>query len=168
MTKRGLKAIILAACSGAAISTALADPMKIEAVLAPKEQIRLDFADGSKHFLLLSKREGRAGGSGPLVGAMVTEYGRHDIVPGVAGDASGYLVFVAPNGDIAYVKWLVRAIFVSGPGGKPVLLDNGVWEMAGGTGKFKGSKGAGILHIKATSPTDRNYILEGEIVSGPE
>ena len=35
-----------------------------------------------------------------------------------SGDAGGYLVFTAPQGDIAYVKWLVRAVFVPGQGGK--------------------------------------------------
>lgn len=46
------------------------------------------------------------------------------------------------------------------------LRDNGVWEVVGGTGKFKGLKGAGMLHIKPVSPTDRNFILEGELVPG--
>jgi hypothetical protein len=160
-----MKAIIVAACFGAGISAAVAAPIKVEAVLVPKEQIRLDFAEGSKQFVLMSKREGKAAGSGPLVGAAVTEYGLHDIVPGASGNANGYLTFTAPDGDIAYVKWLVRAVFVAGPGGKPTLLDNGVWEVVGGTGKFKGLKGAGSLHIKPVSATDRNYILEGELVS---
>jgi hypothetical protein len=87
-------------------------------------------------------------------------------VPGVGGDPSGYLVFTAKDGDIAYVKWLVRAVFVPGPEGKTILLDNGVWEVVGGTGKFEGLRGAGTLHIKALSPTDRNFILDGEIVQG--
>lgn len=75
-----------------------AAPMKIEAVLTPKEQIRLDFVDGSKHFVLMVKREGKAIGQGPLGGTEVTEYGQHDIVPGVGGDPSGYLVFTAAEG----------------------------------------------------------------------
>src|SRR5688500_17264532 len=103
----------------ASVGAAAAAPIKVEAVLVPKEQIRLDFAEGSKQFVLMSKREGKAAGSGPLVGASVTEYGLHDIVPGASGNANGYLVFTAPEGDIAYVKWLVRAVFVAGPGGKP-------------------------------------------------
>jgi hypothetical protein len=49
-----------------------------------------------------------------------------------------------------------------------MLLDNGVWEVIGGTGNFKGLKGAGILHIKPVSATDRNFILEGEIVPASE
>jgi hypothetical protein len=166
MKQANLKAITLAACIGAATAGALAGPVKVEAVLAPKEQIRLDFAGGSKQFFLLTKREGKAAGSAPLAGAAVTEYGRHDIVPGASGDAGGYLVFTAPDGDVAYLKWLVRAVFVPGPGGKPALLDNGVWEVVAGTGKFKELKGAGRLNIKPVSATDRNYILEGELAGG--
>ena len=155
----------LLALLGAVLSPAVAAPVKLEAVLAPREQTRLDFADGSKRFVLMVKREGKATGNGPLVGTTVTEYGRHDVVPGSAGDASGYLVFTAPDGDTAYAKWAVRAVFVPGPEGKAVLLDNGVWEVVGGTGKFKALKGAGRLNIRPTSPTDRNYILEGELVA---
>jgi hypothetical protein len=138
--------------------------VKLEAVMSPKEQIQLDFADGSKHFVLMVKREGKATGEGVLAGAIVTEYGRHDITPGVGGDPSGYLVFTVPGGDIAYVKWLVRAVFVPGLDGKPMLLDNGVWEVVSGTGKLKGAKGAGTLHIKSVSPTDRKFILDGDLV----
>lgn len=153
---------------GACVSVALAAPMKIDAVVTTKEQIRLDFADGSKHFVAMVRREGKATGQGPLAGTAVTEYGRHDVVPGVGGDPSGYLVFTAADGGVAYVKWLVRAVFVPGPDGKPALLDNGVWEVVGATGKFKGLQGAGTLHIKSVSPTDRNFILEGELVPGVE
>lgn len=58
----------------------------------PKEQIKRDFKDGSGHFVLMVKREGNASGTGLLNGAQILEYGRHDIVLGVAGDPSGYLV----------------------------------------------------------------------------
>ena len=159
-----MKRAFITAAFCMAASSALAAPIKLEAVLSPKEQIRLDFAEGSKQFVLMSKREGKAQGSGPLVGAVVTEYGLHDIVPGTSGNANGYLVFTAADGDVAYVKWLLRAVFVAGPGGKPTLLDNGVWEVVGGTGRFKGWKGAGSLHIKPVSAAERNYILEGELV----
>lgn len=145
------------------LGTAGAEPVKVEAVMSPKEKIQLDFADGSKHFMLMVRREGEAKGAGPLHGTKVVEYGVHDILPGVGGDPRGYLVMTAPNGDIAYVKWQVRAIFVPGSDGKPQLLDNGFWEAAGGTGGFAGMTGAGTLHIKAMSPTDRKFILEGEL-----
>lgn len=144
---------------------AQAEPLKIEAVMTPKEKIQLDFADGSKHFVLMVRREGEAKGTGLLSGTKVVEFGVHDIVPGVGGDPRGYLVMTAANGDLAYIKWQVRAVFVPGSDGKPQLLDNGFWEMAGGTGAFAGLTGAGTLHIKAVSPTDRKFILDGDLIS---
>ena len=154
-----LSCVLLAGIAG----IASAGELNVKAVMSPKEQMRLDFADGSQHFLLMVRREGKADGSGVLAGTGVTEYGWHDIIPGNGGDPRGYLVFSASKEDIAYVKWQVRAVFVPGPDGKPKLLDNGFWEIAGGTGKFKGLKGAGTLHIKAVSPTDREYSLTGEV-----
>lgn len=146
------------------LGSALAEPLKLEAVMTPKEKIQLDFADGSKHFLLMVRREGNASGTSLLNGAKVVEYGVHDITPGVGGEPRGYLVLTGANGDIAYIKWQVRAVFVPGSDGKPQLLDNGFWEMAGGTGTFSSLKGAGTLHIKAVSPTDRKFIIEGDLV----
>ena len=146
----------------AAAATAAAE-LDIKAVMSPKEQIRLNFKDGSQHFVLQVRREGRAIGTGPFAGAGVTEHGWHDITPGAGGDPRGYLVFTMPDGEIAYVRWLVRAVFVPGPDGKPRLLDNGFWEVVGGTGKFQGAKGAGTLHIRAVSPSDREFSLVGGI-----
>jgi hypothetical protein len=163
--------LIAAILATAAIAVPLAlpawaEPFKVEAVLVPKEQMRLDFADGSKRFVLLVRREGTAEGSGPLAGAAVNEYGMHDITPGVDGDPRGFLEFTDAAGGKAYVKWQVRAVFVPGADGKPELLDYGFWELAGGTGKFSGMKGVGSLQIKAASPTDRRFILEGELTPG--
>ena len=162
-------AVTVPAVLGAATTLVNAAPLKIEAVVSPKELIRLDFADGSKHFVAMMRREGKATGQGVLSGAAVTEYGMHDIQPGIGGDPHGYLVFTLPEGDIAYVKWVVRGVFVRGADGKPMLLDNGVWEVVGSTGKLKGLQGAGTLHIKpVSSPLDRNFILEGELISATE
>jgi hypothetical protein len=162
---RNVSAAIVSAAivSFAATTTGWAEPLKVEAILAPKEQVRLDFEDGSKHFVLMVRREGKSSGAGMLAAMAVTEYGMHDIVPGVGGDPRGYLVFTAANGDKAYVKWRVRAIFVPGADGKPELNDNGFWEIVGGTGTLSGLVGAGTLHIKAVSPTDRKFILDGEL-----
>lgn len=157
-----LGAMAMAAVVVAGAGSAAAEPLNVEAVMTPKEQIRLDFADASKHFVLMVRREGKSTGSGALVGADVVEHGFHDIVPGIGGDPRGYLVFSSANGDKAYIKWRVRAIFVPGPDGKMVLNDNGYWEIAGGTGKFAGLVGAGTMHIKAVSPTDRKFILTGD------
>ncbi len=166
LSKSLTAAIALAACVGAAVTAASAAPMRVEALLNPGEQIRLDFADASKHFVMMVKRGGKASGNGPLAGAAVTEYGRHDIVRGVNGNAGGYLVFTKTDGDIAYIKWELSAVFVTGPNGKPKLINNGLWEVVGGTGAFKGLQGAGKLQIKFPSKTERNYVLEGELVAG--
>lgn len=143
--------------------SALAEPLSVQATMVSKEQIKLDFQDGSGHFVLMVKREGVAAGSGLLDGAQIVEYGRHDIVPGVSGDPSGYLVATKGAGNIAYIKWTVRAVFLPGKDGKPVLNDNGFWEVVSGAGSFKGLKGAGTLHIKSANPTDRIFILDGQL-----
>lgn len=144
-------------------ASAMAEPLNVQATMVPKEQIRLDFKDGSGHFVLMVRREGVASGSGLLNEASVVEFGRHDIVPGVGGDPSGYLVVTKGEGNVAYIKWTVRAVFIPGKDGKPELNDNGFWEVVSGTGAFKGLKGAGTLHIKAANPTDRIFILDGNL-----
>lgn len=154
----------IALCVAAlAAGSASADPLHIQATMVPKEQIRLDFKDGSGHFVLMVRREGQAAGTGLLDGAQIVEYGRHDIVPGVAGDPSGYLVATKGEGNIAYLKWTVRAVFLPGKDGKPELNDNGFWEVLSGTGSFKGLQGAGMLHIKPASPSERLFILDGQL-----
>jgi len=141
-----------------------AEPVKFEALVAQKEAIRLDFADASKHFFLLVRREGKSEGQGPLAGATVQEYGAHDIVPGVGGEPRGYLEFATTDGNKAYMKWVIQAVFVPGPDGKPKLLDNGVWQVIGGTGKLEKLKGAGTFHLLPTGPTERRFVMEGELV----
>ena len=158
-----LAALLALSMFSAVGSLAMAEPLNVQAVMVPKEQIRLDFKDGSGHFVLMVRREGAATGTGILSDAAITEYGRHDIVPGVSGDPSGYLVASKGEGNLAYIKWTVRAIFIPGKDGKPELNDNGFWEVVGGTGTFKGLKGAGTLHIKSVSPADRLFKLEGEM-----
>lgn len=88
--------------------------------------------------------------------------------PGVEAEPHGYLVFTMPDGDIAYIKWTLRGVFVRGADGKPTLLDNGFWEVVSGTGKLKGLQGAGTLHLEPVSATERQFILEGELVSAKE
>lgn len=163
-TLRQLVAVALCATSLAA-GSAMAEPLNVQATMVPKEQIKLDFKDGSGHFVLMVRREGTASGSGLLNGAQLVEYGRHDIVPGLAGDPSGYLVATQGNGNIAYIKWTVRAVFLPGQDGRPELNDNGFWEVVSGTGSFKGLKGAGTLHIKSATPSDRIFILDGQLAS---
>ena len=158
-----LAAGVLAAAAAGMTASASAAPVKFEAAVSQKEAIKLDFADGSKHFFLLVRREGKSEGQGPLAGAAVTEYGAHDIVPGVGGEPRGYLEF-SKDGDKAYIKWSILAVFVPGPDGKPKLLDNGVWQVVSGTGKLSGLKGAGTFHLLPTGPVDRKFVMDGELV----
>lgn len=156
---------LLAAMAAALLSLpAWAEPLHIEAVMSPKQQMQLDFKDASKHFVLLVRREGHATGQGILADANVVEYGMHDIIPGVGGSPTGYLEMTTPGGDIAYINWHIGAVFVPGPDGKPMLLDNGYWQVVAGTGALKGLAGAGTLHLKAVSATDRKFILDGDLV----
>ena len=158
------KFTLVAGLLAVAVSAAQAETVKFEAPVAQKEAIKLDFADGSKHFFLLVRREGRSEGQGPLADASVVEYGAHDIVPGVGGAPRGYLEFTRADGDKAYIKWVIQAVFVPGPDGKPKLLDNGVWQVVSGTGKLAKLKGAGTFHLVPAGPTDRRFVLEGELI----
>lgn len=160
------KLATLTLCAATIVAgSAMADPLNVQATMVPKEQIKLDFKDGSGHFVLMVKREGSATGTGLFDGAQIVEYGRHDIIPGVAGDPSGYLVATKDEGNVAYIKWTVRAVFLPGKDGKPEINDNGFWEVVSGTGTFNGLKGAGTLHIKSANPTDRIFILDGQLVT---
>lgn len=145
---------------------AAAEPVKVEAVLSPTDSIRMDFQDGSKHFVLMVRREGQASGEGAFDGAKVVEHGWHDVSPPMGGDPLGYLEITTPEGDIAYLKWSVRAVFMQGDG-KPELLDYGVWELVSGTGKFENMRGLGTLVIKAAGETERSFTLEGEVRPAP-
>src|SRR3970282_320756 len=146
-------------------SSALAEPLAVKAVMSPKEQIRVDLPTAQKHFVLFVRREGKATGVGLLDGAQLTEYGMHDIRPGLDGSPPGYLLARRPRGDQAVIQWEVQATFIPGPDGKPRLLDNGVWRLIGGTGTAESAKGAGTLHIRAAPQTDREFSLEGEVGS---
>jgi hypothetical protein len=48
-----------ALCATALVAgSAMADPLNVQATMVPKEQIKLDFKDGSGHFVLMVRREG--------------------------------------------------------------------------------------------------------------
>jgi hypothetical protein len=148
----------------ASIATPLqAAPVRLEAFITPKAESKLEFADGTKRYLLATQREGKAEGTGPLAGATMLEWGAHDVTPGVGSTGSGYLVFTTSDGDIAYLKYQFRMLVVPGAEGKPHPLINGHWEVAGGTGKLKGLRGAGTVHVKVVSPKERHWILEGDL-----
>jgi hypothetical protein len=154
-----------AAFCALANGAALAAPMEVDAVLTPKAESRLEFADGTKRYLVATQREGKASGNGPLSGATMLEWGVHDVNPAAGANASGYLVFTTADGDIAYLKYQFRALFLPASEGKRRLLANGFWEAVGGTGRLKGLRGAGTLRITAPSPKERRWTLAGDLVS---
>lgn len=145
--------------------SAFAEPVAVEALLTPQEQMRIDFADESGHWVLAVRREGHAEGSGVFAGASVTEFGWHDVHPPISGRPQGYLQMTADNGDVAVLQWEVRATFVKGEEG-PMLFDNGVWELVGGTGQFADKRGVGSLIIRPQGGPNL-FILEGEIGDQP-
>lgn len=161
-TRVFFRSVIAAAFLVLASGAALAAPMRIEAVITPKADSKLEFEDGSKRYLLAAHREGEAAGNGPLAGATVLEWGLHDVNPAAGANASGYLIFTTADGDKAYLKYQFRAVRVAGPDGKPRFLANGYWETAGGTGKLKGLRGGGTVQI---DPKERRWILNGDLVS---
>ena len=149
-------------------AAASGEPLAFKAVMSPKEQIYGDLPTSQKHFVLFVRREGKASGIGILDGAQLTEYGMHDIRPGLDGSPRGYLVAKLPSGDQVVIQWEVQATFVPGPDGKPKLLDNGLWRFIGGTGTFSNVRGAGTMQIRAVSATDREFELTGEFVAGKQ
>ena len=154
---------ILAITAAAALagSVVVAAPVSVEILLTPQEQMKFEFADGSKHFVLAVRRTGVAEGSGVFAGAAVTEFGWHDIHPPVSGSPQGYLQITAQNGDIAILHWTVKAVFLKGEG-KPALFNNGVWELVRGTGQFNGKRGVGSLVIVPRGGPSL-FILQGEV-----
>jgi len=50
------------------------------------------------------------------------------------------------------------------PDGKPKVLANGVWQVVIGTDKLDKLKGTGTLHMVATGPPERRFVLDGELV----
>ncbi len=136
--------------------------MRVEADGLP----RIDFAGGSKNFVLMVRREGTAAGEGAFAGSKVVEHGWHDIQPRFGGDPQGNLELTAPNGDTTYLKCHVRAAFMQGEG-KPEPLDNGLRELVSGSGGFAGLRGVGTLVIKPASEPERLFVLEGELCSAP-
>jgi hypothetical protein len=101
---------------------------------------------------------------GPLANAAVQEYGAHDVVPGVGGEPHGYLEFAMADGSKAYMRWVIQVVFVPGPDRKPKLVNNGVWQVVGGTGKLEKLKGAGTFRLLFPSPNERRFVMEGELV----
>ena len=154
--------LVLALATAMLAGTAAAEPVSVSALLEPQEQIKFDLADGTKHFVLAIRREGKAEGSGPFAGATMTEIGWHDVNPPVSGEPRGYFQLTAPNGDVAILHWTAVASFVQGEDGKPALINSGTWRLVSGTGQFADQHGVGSLVIQPQGgPT--KFILEGDI-----
>ena len=164
---RPIQATLLGLAFCLSTAGATAEPMTLDVVLSPKDEIRLDFKDDSRHFVLLTQREGSADGSGVFAGAKVVEYGMHDVTRGDGGKASGYFEATTTGGDIAYFRWRLRALFVAGADGKAKVIDNGYWELTGGTGQFATMRGVGTMLLEFVSKTDRRIVLEGDISPAP-
>jgi hypothetical protein len=153
--------VFITVAAALAGSSAVADPVSVEALLTPQEQMKFDFADGSNHFVLAVQREGKAEGTGVFAGATVTEFGWHDVNPPHWGDPQGYLQLTTDSGDVAVLRWTVRAVFTKGEE-RPALFNSGVWELVSGTGQFSDQRGVGSLMLKPQGgPT--LFILEGEV-----
>ena len=82
-------------CLGA--TGAEAEPMTLDVVLSPKDNLRLDFKNNEQHFLDLTQREGVAAGDGVFADARVVDYGMNDVTVGDGGRASGYLEATTPG-----------------------------------------------------------------------
>jgi hypothetical protein len=145
---------------------AMAAPVAVTAVMDPQEEMRFEMGDGTPHFVLAVRREGVSEGTGVLAGAKVTEFGWHDIQPPLGGDPRGYLRFEAENGDVAIIKFTVRAVFMKGAD-KPALHDDGFWELVSGTGQFADKRGVGALKIEPAGDPKRLFSLTGEIGEKP-
>jgi hypothetical protein len=141
--------------------------MVLDAVLSTKADISLAFKDDSRHFVTLLRREGSATGNGVFKDAQVVEYGMHDVTRGDSAKASGYIEATTTGGDVAYFWWRLRAHFVAGPDGKAKPINNGYWELTGGTGQFAAMRGVGTMLIEFLNKTERRYILEGDISPAP-
>lgn len=159
---------VIGAALGIALSAGavIAAPVSVEAVMTPKEQMKFKFGDGTKHFILAVRREGKAEGTGILAGSSVTEFGWHDIYPPFGGNPGGYLQLTDAKGGVAVIKFTVRAVFMKGEK-KPKLNDYGFWELVNGTGKFAGKRGIGSLRIEPAGGPKRKFVLVGDIGDAP-
>jgi hypothetical protein len=146
-------------------NNAIAEPVSVEVLLTPEEQMKFEFADGSNHFVLAVRREGTAEGSGVFAGAAVTEFGWHDVNPPVSGDPQGYLEITTQDGDVAILHWAVKATFTK-VDGSPTLFNSGVWKLVSGTGRFEDMHGVGSLRIVPRGGPNL-FILEGEVGDKP-
>jgi|APFre7841882724_1041349.scaffolds.fasta_scaffold49610_2 hypothetical protein len=155
----------VAAAVVAIFGKAQAEPVRFAAVITPKADATLNFADGSQRAVRLVQREGKVTGDAPVAGATLLEWGLHDLAPQAGGgDGLGYLVLTQPSGDIAYLRFQWRAVLGTGADDKPQPLIGGHWEVVGSTGKLRGLTGMGTMRINILSPTERQWLFEGDLL----
>lgn len=164
---RLMRAALLGFAVWLGAGSAAAEPMRLDVVLTTQESISLGFKNEEGHFLTLLRREGTAEGEGRFVGAAVAEYGMHDVAGGEQAEASGYIEATTAAGAIAYFRFQLRAFFVKGTDGNTTVINDGLWELAGGTGDFAALRGVGNLRIEFVGKTERRYILEGDLSPAP-
>ena len=148
------------------ITTAGAEPLKIEMTLSNPQQLRIDFplVGAEKHTGIYVKREGVAAPGSTWAGAKVQEVGLHDIFPDRVW-GTGYITFTLPNGDQVSMKHEFVASFLPTPDGRMAPVDHGFWEIIGGTGGLAGIRGVGRFQFKP-APSDANarvWDLAGDI-----
>lgn len=167
-TCSGLHRMVLAlALVAAGTGNAQAERVSFAAVIEPKADVTLAFADGSQHLVRLVQREGKVSGDAPLSGATMLEWGLHDLAPASGGgDGLGYLVFTKSQADVAYVRFQWRIIGAGVTAGVPQYLMSGIWEVVGATGALKGLTGLGTLRINMLSATQREWLFEGDLLQG--
>jgi hypothetical protein len=140
-----------------------AEAIKVEGSLSTKEEIKLEFKDGTNHLFTLVRREGTLEGTGAFAKATVQEYGVHDVVPGYSGAPSGYLVITKSEKDVAYLKWSTQTSFIKGNDGKSYVANNGTWTFISGLGSFANLKGTGKIKITFGKDNQRVFALEGNL-----
>lgn len=136
-----------------------ADDVSFSALLRPVEDRSLILEDGSNIALRLVQRAGQVTG-GPFDGALLTEWGLHEIAPDY-GEGQGILAFTHPTGDSAYFRfnWTGRGVATSNGDLQPVMF--GAWAVQGGNGRFTSIAGAGTVAIAIPSEDERNWLFNG-------
>lgn len=140
---------------------AATEPLSFSALLRPVDDRSLILEDGSNIALRLVQRAGHVTG-GPLDGALLTEWGLHEIAPDY-GEGQGILAFAHPSGDSAYFRFTWTGRGVVSPGGERQPVMFGAWSVQGGSGRFAAIAGAGMVAIAMPSEHERNWQFTGAL-----
>lgn len=164
---------LAAACWLSASPSALAKPFSAELRFdikkgepgLPNEYTKLEFADGSNRYVALVRRSGRVVSGGMFRGAMVEEWGFHEVTlgPQANGRGTGYLVITRGPDNALYLKTQLRQLTLPTKTDEQSSVFNGLWEVSGATGMYRGLQGTGTLRINRLSEFERQWLLDGEI-----